>query len=48
MRDGALHYYGTSDATSWFLVLLAATGDAALQAELAPAVERPAAGWSGR
>jgi glycogen debranching enzyme len=38
VRAGALHYYGTSDATSWFLVLLAATGDAALQAELAPAV----------
>ena len=51
-----LHYYGTSDATSWFLVLLAATGDAALRAELAPApssgrrlagagAEQTGAGW---
>ena len=27
---GPFAYYGTSDATSWFLVLLAATGDGAL------------------
>jgi glycogen debranching enzyme len=47
VREGALLYYGTSDATSWFLVLLAATGDAALQAELAPAV-RAAGAWLER
>jgi glycogen debranching enzyme len=29
-----LRYYATADATSWFIVLLAATGDAALQEEL--------------
>jgi glycogen debranching enzyme len=34
VRDGGIRYYGTSDATSWFLVVLAATGDAALQEEL--------------
>ena len=34
VRDGGIRYYGTSDATSWFLVVLAATGDAELQAEL--------------
>ncbi|MDQ6935239.1 MAG: hypothetical protein M3130_08145 [Actinomycetota bacterium] len=33
--DGGLCYYGSSDATSWFLVVLDATGDARLQAELA-------------
>ena len=35
--DGPFNYYGTADATSWFLVVLAATGDAALAAELEPA-----------
>ena len=30
MRDGALLYYGTADATSWFLIVLDALGDAAL------------------
>lgn len=35
VRDGGICYYGTSDATSWFLVLLAATGDVPLQTELA-------------
>jgi glycogen debranching enzyme len=34
IRDGGIRYYGTSDATSWFLVVLAATGDAGLQQEL--------------
>jgi glycogen debranching enzyme len=34
---GAFRYYGTADATSWFCVLLAATGDAALAGELRPA-----------
>src|SRR3954452_18220303 len=31
---GEFRYYGTADATSWFCVLLAATGDEALAAEL--------------
>ncbi|HEY6933580.1 MAG TPA: hypothetical protein VI452_09285 [Marmoricola sp.] len=44
VRDGELRYYGTSDATSWFLVVLDATADAALQAELADA-RAAAAGW---
>ncbi len=44
VRDGALRYFGTSDATSWFLVLLDATTDPALRAELAPA-RQAAAGW---
>ncbi len=35
--DGPFSYYGTADASSWFLVVLAATGDAALAAELEPA-----------
>ncbi|MEX1142481.1 MAG: hypothetical protein WD993_03530 [Thermoleophilaceae bacterium] len=34
-RDGAMLYYGSADATSWFLVVLDALGDAALTAELA-------------
>ena len=37
VRDGALLYYGTADATSWFLIVLDALGDAALAAELEPA-----------
>ena len=41
---GEFRYYGTADATSWFLVLLAATRDADLAAELEPAW-RAAAGW---
>ena len=44
VRDGALRYFGTSDATSWFLVVLAATRDDALAAELA-AARVAAAGW---
>ena len=32
--EGPFAYYGTSDATSWFLVLLAALGDRALASEL--------------
>ncbi len=47
VRDGALRYFGTSDATSWFLVLLAATRDAALAEELAPA-RSAAAAWLER
>ncbi len=34
LRDGGIRYYGTSDATCWFLVLLDAAGDPDLQAEL--------------
>ena len=47
VRDGALRYFGTSDATSWFLVLLAATGDRALAGELGGA-RRAAASWLER
>src|SRR5829696_8716101 len=47
VRDGGLLYYGTADATSWFLVVLAALDDAALAAELEPAW-RAAAGWLAR
>ncbi len=47
VRDGALRYFGTSDATSWFLVLLDATGDPALSAELAAARELAAAWLEG-
>ena len=47
VRDGALRYFGTSDATSWFLVLLDATGDPALGEELAAARERAAAWLEG-
>ena len=41
---GPFGYYGTADATSWFLVVLAATGDAGLAAELEPNW-RAAAQW---
>jgi glycogen debranching enzyme len=44
VRDGRLQYYGTADATSWFLIVLDALGDAALADELAEA-RRAAAGW---
>jgi glycogen debranching enzyme len=44
---GTFAYYGTADATSWFLVLLAAAGDAALARELDGAW-RAAAGWIER
>ena len=47
VRDGEIRYYGTSDATSWFLVLLEATGDPDLQAELHDAALRGAA-WLER
>ena len=47
VRDGGLLYYGTADATSWFLIVLAALDDAALTAELAPAW-RAAARLAGR
>src|SRR6266487_3866269 len=47
VRDGGIRYYGTADATSWFLVLLAAARDAALAAEF-EAAWRAAAGWLER
>jgi glycogen debranching enzyme len=33
-REGGIRYYGSADATSWFLVVLAARGDRGLAAEL--------------
>ena len=47
VRDGRLLYYGSADSTSWFLVVLAALGDEALNAELEPA-RRAAAAWLER
>jgi glycogen debranching enzyme len=47
VRDGGLLYYGSADATSWFLIVLAALDDAALTAELEPAW-RAAGGWLAR
>jgi glycogen debranching enzyme len=44
---GEFRYFGTADATSWFLVLLDATQDASLQSELDDA-SRAAAGWLAR
>ncbi|MEP6463985.1 MAG: hypothetical protein ABJC62_11360 [Frankiaceae bacterium] len=47
VRDGGIRYYGSADATSWFLVLLAATRDRGLVTELSLAW-RAAAGWLER
>ena len=47
VRDGELRYYGSSDSTSWFLVVLAMLGDEELTAELEPAW-RAAGGWLER
>jgi glycogen debranching enzyme len=47
VRDGRLLYYGTADATSWFLVVLATLDEPALTAELEPAW-RAAARWLTR
>jgi glycogen debranching enzyme len=44
LRDGAFSYYGTADATSWWLVLLDALGDPELTKSLEPH-RRAAAGW---
>jgi glycogen debranching enzyme len=44
VRDGALRYFGTSDATSWFLVVLDAVGDGGLVEELTDA-RAAAARW---
>jgi len=47
LRGGRFAYYGTADATSWWLVVLATLGDGALAAELDAHV-RAAAGWLER
>jgi glycogen debranching enzyme len=47
VRDGGILYYGSADATAWFLVVLAATGDRTLVAELTGAY-RAAAEWLER
>jgi glycogen debranching enzyme len=47
LRDGSFRYYATSDATSWFLVVLERLGDAALAVELEP-TWRAAAHWLAR
>ena len=44
---GPFEYFATADATSWFLVLLAALGDGALTAELEGAWRRAAAWLAG-
>jgi glycogen debranching enzyme len=44
---GEFRYYGTADATSWFLVVLAATGDRTLAGEL-EASWRAAGDWLAR
>lgn len=44
VRDGALRYYGSADATSWFLVVLASLGDREVTAQLEPAW-RAAGDW---
>jgi glycogen debranching enzyme len=46
-RSGELRYFGTTDATPWFLVVLAALDDPELTAELGLAW-RGAAGWLAR
>lgn len=46
-RTGELRYFGTTDATSWFLIVLDALDDPELTAELAPAWSA-AAGWLAR
>jgi glycogen debranching enzyme len=43
-HDGEFNYFATADATSWFLVVLATLGDAALGGELEPAW-RAAGDW---
>jgi len=47
VRDGELRYYGSADATAWFLVVLAALGDSALEAELSTCW-RAAGAWIER
>ena len=47
VRGGELRYFGSADATSWWLIVLAALGDDAVAAELAGA-RRAAGGWLAR
>jgi glycogen debranching enzyme len=47
VRGGELRYYGSADATQWFLVLLASLGDRELARELEPTWSG-AAGWLER
>jgi len=47
VRDGELRYYGSTDSTSWFLVLLASLGDRSLATELEGAW-RAAGDWLER
>jgi glycogen debranching enzyme len=47
VRDGELRYYGSSDATSWFLLVLAALGDWAFTQELS-GCWAAASGWIER
>jgi glycogen debranching enzyme len=47
VRAEELRYYGSADATQWFLVLLASLGDQQLAGELEP-TWRAAAGWLRR
>lgn len=43
VRDGELRYYGSADGTSWFLVVLAALGDGALEEELSQSWQQASA-----
>jgi glycogen debranching enzyme len=45
--DGPVHYYGSADSTSWFLVVLASLGDPLLAAEIEGAW-RAAGEWLAR
>ena len=47
VRDGVLRYYGSTDGTSWFLIVLAALDDVALREELTEAW-RAASRWLER
>ena len=47
VRDGRLLYYGSTDSTAWFLVVLEALGDERLAAELEPSW-RAAGEWLER
>jgi glycogen debranching enzyme len=47
IRNNGIRYYGSSDATSWFLVLLAAVGDRRLASDLGHA-HNAAAAWLER
>ncbi len=47
VRNGELRYYGSADGTSWFLVMLAALGDPALETELSSHWRAASAGVEG-